>query len=366
MTGVRNPLYPHAVDSIVGISKWTQQIREQILEVSQHASNVLITGPSGTGKELIARAIHFHSSRADKPFIPADCAATTGTLFASHMFGHIKGAFTGARNSSLGCFRAADGGSIFLDEIGELELELQPKLLRVLQQRTVVPVGSHEETPVDVRIVAATNRNLRDEITSGGFREDLFYRLNVVSLRTVPLCERLEDIPIMSHHILAKLAIRRGTPMKQLSEEAIRRLCSYHWPGNVRELENVLERAVLFSKGEVIGPDAALIPDEMDPHPPAPQNRLSDAWSKTAPQTEPERKDSPPKYQQHWRSMEEVEREHIRQTLEFTFYNQSAAARLLKMHRNILHRKIKKYSLDNFPPRRGRPPKSPISDPQQP
>ena len=195
-------------------------------------------------------------SRSAKPFIPVDCAVTTGTLFASHMFGHVKGSFTGATSSTLGCFRAADGGTIFLDEIGEMELELQAKLLRVLQQRTVVPVGSHEEIPVNVRVVAATNRDLGREVSEGRFREDLFYRLNVVTIRTLPLKDRPEDIPVLAARYLAQLAARHGLPLCTLSAPAIEVLQRYAWPGNVRELENVLERAVMFSSSEEIEPDA--------------------------------------------------------------------------------------------------------------
>ena len=243
-----------AIDRIVGISAWSDQVRRSIELVAAHQSSVLIMGPSGTGKELIARAIHGCSGRSKKPFIPVDCAVTTGTLFASHMFGHVKGSFTGATSSTLGCFRAADAGTIFLDEIGEMELELQAKLLRVLQQRVVVPVGSHDELAVDVRVLAATNRDLAVEVNEGRFREDLFYRLNVVAIRTSPLRERPEDVPILAERYLTELAVRHGMPMGTLAPEAVAILQEYAWPGNVRELENVLERAVMFSTGARLDP----------------------------------------------------------------------------------------------------------------
>ncbi|MFZ4431518.1 MAG: sigma-54 interaction domain-containing protein, partial [Phycisphaerales bacterium] len=244
------------LERIVGVSAWAEQVRRAIELVAAHQSSVLILGPSGTGKELIARAIHSAGKRSVKAFIPVDCAVTTGTLFASHMFGHLKGSFTGATASTLGCFRAADGGTIFIDELGEMELELQAKLLRVLQQRTVVPVGSHDEIPVDVRVVAATNRDLGVEVKAGRFREDLYYRLNVVTIRTLPLKDRPEDVPVLASRYLAELAARHGMPLCTLSPAAIATLQSYAWPGNVRELENVLERAVMFSSGDEIDPHA--------------------------------------------------------------------------------------------------------------
>ena len=245
-----------ALQRIGGVSAWAEQVRRSIELVAAHQSSVLIMGPSGTGKELIARAIHGCSARSAKPFIPVDCAVTTGTLFASHMFGHVKGSFTGATSATLGCFRAADSGTIFLDEIGEMELELQAKLLRVLQQRVVVPVGSHQEIPVDVRVLAATNRDLAREVDAGRFREDLFYRLNVVAIRTIGLRDRPEDVPALAERYLAELAARHGMPMCTLSPASIKVLQDYAWPGNVRELENVLERAVMFSSGDEIDPDS--------------------------------------------------------------------------------------------------------------
>ena len=335
-----------SLDAIVGKSDWVQQVREIIVGVAAYPSSVMITGDSGTGKELIARAIHAVSSRAEKRFIPVDCASITGTLFASHMFGHLKGAFTGATYSAMGCFRAADCGTIFLDEIGELELDLQAKLLRVLQERIVVPVGSHDGVPVNVRVIVATNRDLRREVAAGRFREDLYYRLNVVGIHTVPLRERPEDIEVLSRHFLSQFAVENGMPLKQLSAAALDRMCRYPWPGNVRELENALERAILFTDGDVIGPGAF-------PAEPEPEAEQAPAAGQASPATILPPAQSP--QDGHWLTAAEVEREHIRRTLEHAAYNQSAAARLLDMDRHQLRRRIAQYGLASPPAKQGRP-----------
>jgi DNA-binding NtrC family response regulator len=339
------------VGEIIGVSAWARDIRANIISVSACPSNVLITGPTGTGKEVIARAIHAYSARANKPLIPVDCAAVAGTLFASHLFGHVKGAFTGAGHATLGCFRAAHGGTIFLDEIGELESEMQMKLLRVLQQRAVVPIGSHQETPVDVRVIAATNRDLEHEVRDGRFREDLFYRLNVVCLRTIPLRQRAEDVEPLSRSFLDKLASTHTMPQKRLSSEALARLKCHDWPGNVRELENALERAFFFSRGdEILAPDvlSGIELSDKATHPPV--ITLPIAGS-----TEPAAGECcgdglgdccMAVVDGHWRTIGEVEREHIRRTLILTDFNQSATARLLNMERHQLARKIRHYELN--------------------
>jgi len=325
---------------LVGVSPWMRRVRAQIRRIAAHDSNVLIIGPSGTGKEIIARAVHTLGTRAEHPFIAVDCAAIMGTLFASQLFGHLPGAFTGANSAAMGCFRAAEGGTIFLDEIGELEYELQAKLLRVLQERTVVPLGSHHEIPVNVRVLAATNRELSHEVNANRFREDLYYRLNVVSLQTLPLRERPEDIGPLAAHILAKLAVRRGLTSKALSRAALEAAEGYAWPGNVRELENVLENAVLMSEEDVIGPETLGVRNSQ---PPGHTNVAVAEFTEEGPGGD------------RWRTMDEVEREHIRQTLEHTYYNQSAAARLLEMDRNLLRRKMRKHGIDSGRSRRGRP-----------
>lgn len=352
LSSVARTVGPQTPGDLVGVSVWAEEIRSHIRGVAGCPSNVLITGPTGTGKEVIARAIHVHSPRAAKPFIPVDCGAIAGTLFASLIFGHVKGAFTGATYNALGCFRAAHGGTVFIDEIGELEPELQTKLLRVLQQRTVIPLGSHQEIPVDVRVLAATNRNLDEEVAAGRFREDLYYRLNVVPLHTTPLRERPEDIEPLARHFLSKLAITHGLPLKRLSHAALERLQQEDWPGNVRQLENVLERAAFLGRGEIIGPEQVCTRYHA-PAPPsfAPPSSVVLPILRPAAVGDWSGDDSEngnccmAVVDGRWRTMEEVEREHIRRTLKLTAFNQSATARLLDIERHQLARKIRKYGL---------------------
>lgn len=347
MCAAENVAVHPVLEGIVGVSDWTRHIHRAIPEVAAFPSNVIITGQTGTGKELISRAIHTLSPRSRHRFVPVDCAAVTGPLFTSHIFGHVKGAFTGATYSAAGCFRAADGGTIFFDEIGELDFTLQAKLLRVLQERVVVPVGSQDQIPVDVRVIAATNRDLRQEVAAGRFREDLYWRLNVVTIRTLPLRVRPEDIQVLARHFLAKFSVAHGLTPKRLSPAAIGRMHGYDWPGNVRQLENVLERAMLFSPGELIGPENIVrAAEDMAPAAPAAAQALMPAAEPIGPgdvETD------------QWPTAEEVEREHIRGTLEHTCYNQSAAAELLGMDRHKLRRRIKKYGLEPPVSKAGRP-----------
>jgi len=211
--------------------------------VAYSSTTVLITGESGTGKELVARALHSRSPRKAQPFVALNCGALTETLLESELFGHVKGAFTGAQRDQRGLFDAADGGTIFLDEIGDIPLATQVRLLRVLQEGEIKRVGSADAIKVDVRVIAATHRDLPKLVKAGRFREDLFYRLNVINIQLPALRERVEDVPLLAHHFLRRYADRLGKKVRALSPEAIELLCGYRWPGNVRELENAVERA---------------------------------------------------------------------------------------------------------------------------
>lgn len=214
-------------------------------DIASLRSTVLIRGESGTGKELVARAVHYSGSRADKPFIPVSCAALTETLLESELFGYEKGAFTGANGQAKGKFELADGGTIFLDEIGDISPKLQADLLRVLQERRFYRVGGTEEVEVDARVIAATNKDLADEVQQGRFREDLFYRLNVIEIKLPPLRERREDVPLLAEHFVQRISSELGRDVNGISAEALKILIAHDWPGNVRELENVIERAIV-------------------------------------------------------------------------------------------------------------------------
>jgi two-component system response regulator HydG len=231
-----------------------RKIYKIISKVAANVHPVLILGESGTGKELVARAIHFYGSRRDRPFIPVDCGTLVPTLIESELFGHEKGAFTGAERSTDGLLRIAEGGTVFLDEIGELPYEVQAKLLRALQEKEIRPVGSNRRIRIDVRIIAATNRDLEADVQSGKFRKDLYFRLNVVTLRMPPLRDRMDDLNGLVDMFLERIAKSLGQPKKQISHEAMRMLKTYSWPGNVRELENFIERAVALGSGQMLEP----------------------------------------------------------------------------------------------------------------
>jgi len=241
--------------NIIGKSKKMQEIYQIMEKVAPTDSTVLIYGESGTGKELVAKAIHYNSPRKDKPFISVDCGALSESLLESELFGHIKGSFTDATVTKPGLFEVANGGTFFLDEVGNISLSTQAKLLRVLQEREFKPVGGTKWKKIDIRLIAATNRNLKKMIEEGTFREDLFYRLNIVPIFLPPLRERREDIPLLASHFLQKYNQERNRNVKSISSEAMQLLMDYSWPGNVRELENVIERVVVMNEGDTIKPE---------------------------------------------------------------------------------------------------------------
>jgi len=283
-------------------------------------STVLITGESGTGKEVIARYVHDLSTRSDHSFLSINCGALPESLLESELFGHVKGSFTGAVKDKQGLFAAAQSGTFFLDEIGETTASTQVKLLRVLQQREVIPVGATESIAVDARVIAATNRELEEEIKRGSFRADLFYRLNVIAVHLPPLRQRREDIPLLAETFLARSAAQRGTPPKQLTEGALDVLMAYPWPGNVRELENALERAVILSSGERIHQDA--LPERIT------ERRAEPLVSERIPTTP---------------TLEAIERAYIQWVLHNEGGNKSRAADMLGIDPSTLYRKLVRY-----------------------
>jgi two-component system response regulator PilR (NtrC family) len=246
----------HRFENIVGKSLQVQEVFDTIRKVADGHSTVMITGESGTGKELVARAIHFNGQRRDQPFISVNCGAIPASLMESELFGHVRGAFTGAVVNKAGLFSAADGGSLFMDEITEIPALLQVKLLRAIQQREIRPVGGTKDIKVDVRLIAASNVDLEKAVSGGTLREDLFYRLNVIPIRLPPLRERREDIPVLVAHFLQKFSSEMGKDVRGVTPDALGYLERYQWPGNIRELENVIERAIVLGSGNVLAADA--------------------------------------------------------------------------------------------------------------
>ncbi|MEE4601142.1 MAG: sigma-54 dependent transcriptional regulator [Desulfobacteraceae bacterium] len=317
----------YEMENIIGKSRPMKELVDVMSMVAPSEATVLITGESGTGKELIAKSIHHNSGRKDRPLVVVNCAALTETLLESELFGHEKGAFTGADKRREGRFKQADRGTIFLDEIGETSAAMQAKLLRVIQEREIQRVGGEETLSVDVRILAATNLNLEEEVREGKFREDLFYRLNVVTLRIPQLRERQDDIPLLAHHFMEKYAKKNRKQVKGFSPLAMDMLLKYAWPGNVRELENVIERAVI------------LLPDEHITEKELPSN-ITDSYAEKSDWV------IPPAPVTANRSLEEIEKQAILATLEDSGGNKSETARRLGINRKTLHKKLKDYGAD--------------------
>ena len=302
---------------LIGISARMQRVYRMIERVSQHSYPVLILGESGTGKELVARSVHFQGPRKQRPFVPVDCSALVPTLIESELFGHVKGAFTGAQQNKPGLLEAAGDGTLFLDEIGDLPVDMQAKLLRALQEREVKPVGSNERIPLRARVIAATNRDLDAAIRSGTFRQDLYFRLNVVQIKLPPLRERKSDIPLLVNSFLEKFC-EPDQPAHTVSDETLGRLMAYDWPGNVRELENCIERAIALGSGNVV--------QFTD----LPSNLQYDARERVSDEGE-------------MVPLMVLERRAIFRAMRETNGDKLAAARLLGIGKTTLYRKLKQY-----------------------
>jgi two-component system response regulator AtoC len=305
-----------SADVLVGRDPRMIEIYKRVGQAARSTANILIRGESGTGKELIARAVHRHSAAAKEPFVPVNCASLPSSLLESELFGHVRGAFTGAINARRGVFAVAARGTVFLDEIGDTTLEFQSKLLRVLQNREYQPVGSEARERTEARVIAATHRDLEAMVEQGKFREDLYYRLRVVEITIPPLRERNADIPLLAQHLVRRACASMHVPEATLSNAAIDVLLAHRWPGNVRELENCLARAVVLAAGNVIRPEHLALT--------------------------PPRDSSPVRL----RSMAEVERDHIEQILMASDGNRSRAAAILKISRPRLTRLLRKYGLE--------------------
>jgi DNA-binding NtrC family response regulator len=306
---------------IIGLSKSMKDVEQLVRKVGPTDTTVLISGESGTGKELVARAIHCHSGRKDKPFVAVDCGSLVENLFESELFGHVKGSFTGATATKYGRFELANGGTLFFDEIGNTGIDIQTKLLRVLQEREITKVGSSQVIKVDVRIVAATNKDLQKAVKAGIFREDLFYRLSVVPITLPPLRERRDDIPLLANHFLQKYNKKRKKNLSFISDRAMKALVEYGWPGNIRELENAIERAVVLAENDVIeSSDLLYYGLTVD------TTLKSDIGEV--------------------RRLIDVEREHITKTLKMFTGHKGKTAEALGIDRKTLRAKLKRYAIE--------------------
>ncbi len=318
-------------ENIIGKSDAIERVFRMMEKVARTDSSVLITGESGTGKELVARAIHFSSERANGRFLPINCGALPENLLESELFGYKRGAFTGAAQDKIGLLKAADKGTVFFDEIGELPLALQVKLLRALQERECYPLGSNEPIGFDVRVLCATNRDLDNEVKAGRFREELLYRINVINLTLPPLREREDDIALLANHFLRKYEKSLARTGMRFSKGAMRLLMSYPWPGNVRELENTVERAAILAETDVI--HSHDLPDKL---------RNASMVSTPLDSTD--------------MTLEELEREHMRRILAKAEGDKVKAARMLGIHLSTLYRKVQRYRLDSEPGSEAPPP----------
>lgn len=312
----------YRLHNVIGKSKPIQDVFRLIEQVADSDATVLVEGETGTGKELVARAIHHLGPRAAGPFVAVNCSALPESLLESELFGHVRGAFTGALRDKPGRFETAAGGTIFLDEIGDVSADVQVKLLRVLQERTIERVGGEGTIPVDIRVIAATNRPLADLVSAGRFREDLFYRLRVVPIALPALRGRRDDVPLLAQHFVEKYRSRTGRPIQGVDEDALALMLDYSWPGNVRELENVIEYAFVKARGGFIGP--AHLPPELLRH--RTGSAPLDAWSGHVKRRKPRRPD--------------LTRQHLQRTLDAVGWNVARAARRLQVSRTTLYKRM--------------------------
>jgi two-component system, NtrC family, response regulator AtoC len=324
--------YPQQLGKIIGKSPAMLEVYKTVARVAPTKSTALILGESGTGKELIAQAIHQHSPRANRPFVAVDCGALTETILESELFGHVRGAFTGALADKKGVFEEAQGGTCFLDEIGGISTNMQARLLRVLQEHEIRRVGGKDWVKVDVRVVAATNHNLSEAVSKGDFRQDLYYRLDVVTIHLPPLRERVEDIPLLARHFLQRYTQESGKSITAISDKAMELLCAYSWPGNIRELENAIEQAVALSYQSILTPDD--LPEAVRDH----------AMAKSfQPDTHDEQflfPDTP--------TLEEVKKRYVLHVLKHNQGNVSRSARVLNIDRRSLYRMLARFKIEPF------------------
>ena len=325
-------LKSYSFENIIAKSKKMRDLFRMVGQVAESSATVLISGESGTGKEMFAKALHYHSSRKNKPFVAINCSVLPENLLESELFGHLKGSFTGATSDKQGLFLEADQGTLFLDELGEISLSMQTKLLRALQEREVKPLGSNKNLKFNVKVVVATNQNLEDQIVTGSFRKDLYYRIAVIPIQIPPLRERPEDIPLLINYFLKKYCNENHKPLLKISQRVIHRLLNYSWPGNVRELEHLIERVVLICDSDTIS--EVYLPEYLKgkllPLSPIEDfNSLREVLDNT---------------------ICTVEKECILNALQRSTYNRSSTAKLLKISRGSLYNKMKRYSIPFSPP----------------
>ena len=323
---------PQQLGKIIGKSPAMVEVYKTVARVAPTKSTVLILGESGTGKELIAQAIHQHSPRANRPFVAVDCGALTETILESELFGHVRGAFTGALADKKGVFEEAQGGTCFLDEIGGISSNMQARLLRVLQEHEIRRVGGKDWIRVNVRVVAATNHNLSAAVSKGDFRQDLYYRLDVVTIHLPPLRERVEDVPLLARYFLNRYTLESGKSITAISDKAMELLCAYGWPGNIRELENAIEQAVALSYQSILTPDD--LPEAVRDHADA------KSFQNASPNEQFLFPDTP--------TLEEVKKRYVLHVLKHNQGNVSRSARVLSIDRRSLYRMLARFKIEPF------------------